>query len=162
MQQDNVKPPKNEEYFRRIYELFKKTENLEAAIQSPSFNNSEMRLIGEILMERKVGGRLISTRLADRLGITRSAISQMVNKMEARGVVKRVPDDHDRKIAYIELTPSAEKQYKAERKRLYGFVDRFVKEYGKKELEEFLRLSDKFFDVCSQLKDEEEEGKEEN
>lgn len=154
MRQENEKTRQNEEYFRRIYELFKKTENLEAAIQSPSFNNSEMRLIGEVLMERKAGGRLISTRLAERLGITRSAISQMVNKLEERGVVKRVPDDVDRKIAYIELTPSAEKQYKTERKRLYDFMGRFIEEFGQEELEEFLRLNNKFFETCSRLKEE--------
>ena len=98
------KMKKEESYLNEIFLMIQKAEKLTVTDKKTSFNNIEMRLIGEILSSAYVGRRLISTQLATRLGVTRSAISQIVNKLEERGVVKRVSDSVDRKIAYIELT----------------------------------------------------------
>lgn len=49
------------------------------------FNNTEMRLIGTIILNDECGKKLISTQIADNLGITRSAVSQIVNKLEKKG-----------------------------------------------------------------------------
>ncbi|MFQ7077253.1 MAG: MarR family transcriptional regulator [Christensenellaceae bacterium] len=48
-------------------------------------------LLGEVILAGYDGKRIISTQLVARLGVTRSAVSQMVNKLEARGIVRRVP-----------------------------------------------------------------------
>ena len=94
----------NEKYLNDVFVIMKQMNNLSVSDRSTRFSNTEMRLLGEIMAYRYVGQRLISTQLADLLGLTRSAISQIVNRLEAQGIVKRVADDVDRKIAYIEIT----------------------------------------------------------
>ena len=80
---------RNEEYLGRIFTMLKKMEGVALTKVKSHFNNSEMRLLGEVILAGYDGKRIISTQLATRLGVTRSAVSQMVNKLEARGVVKR-------------------------------------------------------------------------
>ena len=92
-----------ETYLGKIQNMTRTMQNVVFVRGKKSFNNSEMRMLEEIVAADKKGERLISTELADKVGVTRSAISQMVNRLSAKGLVKRVPDDVDKKIAYIEL-----------------------------------------------------------
>ena len=84
-----------------VFSLLKKREEIIISDKKTRFSNTELRLLFEILTAKYEGKRLISTQLAKRLGVTRSAISQIVNRLEEEGVVRRVADDVDRKIAYI-------------------------------------------------------------
>ena len=100
--------------------------SLAVSAKETHFSDTELRLIAEILSATYEGKRLISTQLADMLGITRSAVSQIVNNLEKRNVVKRVADDVDRKIAYIELTEEAMESYLADLKIYEPFIERVV------------------------------------
>lgn len=75
---------RNEEYLGKIFTMLKKMEGVVLTKARSYFNNSEMRLLGEVILAGYKGKRIISTQLASRLGVTRSAVSQMVNKLEAR------------------------------------------------------------------------------
>jgi DNA-binding MarR family transcriptional regulator len=125
--------------------------NMTISDQEMRFNNTEMRLIGQILAFRYVGKRLISTQLAQLLGITRSAVSQIVNRMEKVGVLRRVPDSVDRKIAYIELTEDALETYKEDLAVCKVFIGRTVEKYGK---EKFNRMVENFVEFFSMLNEE--------
>ena len=70
------------ELMQEIYNIAKRLGDTRIFNNAFSFNNSEMQLLREIVMEAGKGKKIISSRLAERLGITRSAISQMVNKLE--------------------------------------------------------------------------------
>lgn len=74
---------RNEEYLGKIFTMLKKKEGVALTKVKSHFNNSEMRLLGEVILAGYDGKRIISTQLAARLGVTRSAVSQMVNKLEA-------------------------------------------------------------------------------
>ena len=103
-----------EAYLGKIQAMTRKLQNVVFVKGKKSFNNSELRMLEEIVAADKKGERLISTQLADKVGVTRSAISQMVNRLSEKGLVQRVPDDVDRKIAYIELTGNAKELYNAQ------------------------------------------------
>ena len=124
------------------------------------FNQTEMQMIGEILANRERGKRIISSRLAEALGITRSAVSQMVNKLEKNNIVRRVPDKKDKKIAYIELSDFAHGVYKGIRKRYELFLDKVMEKLGEKRVHEFIACANEFLDACSasaaELPEEEE------
>ena len=122
--------------------VMKEINSLVIADKATRFNNTEMRLLSEIIAARYVGKRLISTQLAQLLGITRSAVSQIVNRLETQGVVKRVADDVDRKIAYIEITEETLKTYGDDLKVCVDFVDRGVQRFG----------VDRFEKMCVELK----------
>jgi DNA-binding MarR family transcriptional regulator len=131
-----------EKYLNDLFMVMKEINSLVIADKATRFNNTEMRLLSEIIAARYVGKRLISTQLAQLLGITRSAVSQIVNRLETQGVVKRVADDVDRKIAYIEITEETLKTYGDDLKVCVDFVDRVVQRFG----------VDRFEKMCVELK----------
>ncbi len=98
--------------------------------KSLTFKNTELRMISEILSAQYEGKRLISTKLADKLGITRSAVSQIVTKMESEGVLKRVPDAVDKKIAYIEISEGVLERYGEDIESYTKFLNEVVEEFG--------------------------------
>ena len=143
---------RNEAYLGKIFTMLKKMEGVALTKARSHFNNSEMRLLGEILLADYSGKRIISTHLATRLGITRSAVSQMVNKLESQGIVKRVPDDVDRKIAYIELSDKALAYYSEEKKSCCEFVGKIAENMGEEKLDQLMQLSDLFIETVENLK----------
>ena len=72
------------------------------------------------------------------MGITRSAVTQMVNKLEAERRVHRVPDDVDRKIAYIEVTEKAQEKYGTDLLLCAQFVDTIVRKFGENKFEKMI------------------------
>ena len=140
-----------DKYLNDIFTMMKFMDNMTISDQAMRFNSTEMRLIGQILEFRYVGKRLISTQLAHLLGITRSAVSQIVNRLEKEGVLCRVPDEVDRKIAYIELTEDALVAYKEDLTLSKAFIGRTVEKYGE---EKFNALVENFVDFFTILNEE--------
>lgn len=143
---------RNEKYLAKIYELLKKPERMELSAYKPRFNNSEMRLLGEIIKERNVGKKIISTTLAKRLGVTRSAVSQMVNKLESRGILTRTPDETDKKIAYVELSACAEQAYVKEHENSCAFMDKIIEKMGLEKLDTLIALNEELLTLVEDLK----------
>ena len=79
------KTKKYAQYLDVMIDLLRKRDRIEVAVKKTYFNSTELRLISEVLGAKKEGKRLISTQLADLLGVTRSAISQIVNQLEKEG-----------------------------------------------------------------------------
>jgi DNA-binding MarR family transcriptional regulator len=46
--------------------------------------------------------------IADRLGSERSNVTGIIDRLEARGLVERQPDDRDRRIKNVALTPAGQ------------------------------------------------------
>ena len=141
----------NEKYLNDVFVIMKQVNNMTIMDKSTTFSHTEMRLLGEIMAFRYVGQRLISTQLADLLGLTRSAISQIVNRLESQGIVKRVADDVDRKIAYIEITEDALQNYGEDLQICADFVGRVVKKFG---VEKFNAMCESFNEFCALLQEE--------
>ena len=136
----------NEKYLNGIFTMMKNIDNLSIADKSTRFNSTEMRMIGEIMASRYVGKRLISTQLAQLLGITRSAVSQIVNRLEEQRILKRVADEVDRKIAYIEITDETMDSYRADIKTCSDFVGKVVEKFGEEKFQQMKNLLEEFMD----------------
>lgn len=141
---------KDKEYLGKIFSILKKQESLVVVDKKAPFNNTELRLLGEILAERALGNRLISTQLARRLGVTRSAVSQIVNRLEKNGVLKRVAAETDKKIAYIELSEGVVETYGKELKQALAFVGSLVEEFGEEKFNTMYALYDEFVTLASE------------
>ena len=151
MQKNEGKEDK-EKYLYMVFSLLKKRENIILSDIETHFGNTELRLIFEILTAKYEGRRLISTQLAKLLGVTRSAISQIVNRLEKDGVVQRVADDVDRKIAYIELTEQTFQQYQADLEKCNNFINRVVGKFGEENFCQMVELFEGFVEVINQEK----------
>ena len=120
----------NGKYLTMLFSMFKNRGQSFNSMTKTHFNATEIRLMGEVLLAEYEGRRLISTRLAEILGITRSAVSQIVNNLEKEGVIRRVPDEVDRKIAYIEVTEEALEKYSNDLRLGAEFAGNVVKKFG--------------------------------
>ena len=141
----------NEIYLGKIFAMLKKMEKIAMSQKETELNNTELRLISEILLSGYEGKRLISTQLAQKLNVTRSAISQIVKNLESRKIVKRVPDDVDKKIAYIELTDSTMEVYLKSKQVGEEFIGALLRDFGKKNLDKLLELSEEFWETIDRL-----------
>ena len=147
-----TKSKKNEKYLHLLFSFLKKREKIALSVSTHRFSDTEIRLMSEILYAKYKGERLISTQIASLLGVTRSAISQMVNRLEERGIVKRVADDVDRKIAYIELTEEALSLYKTDIEKCMEFVGELVEKFGEERFEEMCALLSEFISLIEEEK----------
>ena len=141
-----------DKYLNDIFTMMKYMDNVTISDRETRFNSTEIRLIGQILAFRYVGKRLISTQLAQLLGVTRSAVSQIVNHLEGEGILRRVPDDVDRKIAYIEMTELAEARYEEVRRALYSFTGKCVDRFGEEKFDQVCALLDEFITIVEDEK----------
>lgn len=128
-----------------------KTETLLKTHDERTFNNTEMRLIGFVIYNDELGKKVISTQIARNLGITRSAVSQMVNRLSERGVVQRTPSEFDRKIAYIELSDASRAEYEEQKVKMEETLQKVSAIMGEADMSEFIRLLNKFIDCREQV-----------
>ncbi len=142
----------SEKYLKDIFVLIRKVETMAMSDKKTHFNGTELRLLGEIMAAKYIGKRMISTQLAKSLGVTRSAISQMVNRLEEQGIVKRVPDEVDRKIAYIELTDRELETYRKDLEVYVNFLDRVVKKFGGERFEKMIAMFNEFYALVHEEK----------
>ena len=144
----------NNEVMQEIYSICKKFEEMRLFSNKVPFNSSELQLLKQVVLARATGKRLISSEIARRLGITRSAVSPMVNKLEAKNVVRRVPDDVDRKIAYIELSGNSDEYYERLRRDTEIFLAKLIEKIGERDMTEFIRLGNVFIDALGEIKEQ--------
>lgn len=141
-----------DKYLNDIFTMMKYMDNVTISDKATRFNSTEIRLIGQILAFRYVGRRLISTQLAQLLGVTRSAVSQIVNRLEGEGILRRVPDEVDRKIAYIELTEEMMNIYGEDLAVCKAFVGRVVDKFGVEKFNMMVKYYVEFFTMLNEEK----------
>ena len=141
---------KGEEYLAMIFKMLRNRDALMVETKDARFNNTEIRLIREVILEKARGGRVISTELARRLGITRSAVSQMVNHLEERGVVVRVAAEDDRKIAYVEISEGVIETYSGEINECIRIVSELVEKFGEERFMQMYELYQEFTDMAKE------------
>lgn len=135
------------EYLVKIIGVMKAAEELDFFPAASKLSQTEFRLLREVILEQEKGGEIISSELARRLSITRSAVSQIVSKLEQRDIVKRVDSPVDKKIAYVHLSDSARAIFEEQCAQANVFIDTIVKTYGEDKLKKFLKMFDEFVNV---------------
>lgn len=56
--------------------------------------------------------KLSPAALAERTGVTRATMTGLVDTLERDGLVRRMPDQHDRRMMIVDLTPKGEQRLK--------------------------------------------------
>lgn len=110
-------------------------------------SKTESRLLREVALEQEKGNEIISSELAKRLGITRSAVSQLVTKLEEREIIVRASSPVDRKIAYIRLSEKSKQIVADQCARCADLLERVSEKFGKKRMNDFISSCGEFFDI---------------
>ncbi len=140
------------ESVRKIFSIYKQMEEVVKTEKNTPFNSTELQLLRELAFAEMEERKLISTQLATLLGVTRSSVSQMVNKLEKQGIVYRQADDVDRKIAYIQMTDEAKSLCMAELKKWTEGLAKVAETFGKGKLDKMLALMEEFVRTAATLK----------
>ena len=147
------------EYLVKSFEVLGSMENVDFFAGVNNLSRTEFRLLREVILESEKGKNIISSELARRLGITRSAVSQIVTKMEQRGIVKRVASPTDRKIAYICLSESTMAVFEEQCRHANETMQRIVDIYGEDKIRIFFEEYDALRKVVDQVMKEREQSK---
>lgn len=139
---------KREEYLSKVFTMLKQQNNMIISNKKTRFNNTELRMITELISAKMEGRRLISTQLAKLLGVTRSAVSQIVQRLEKEGVIIRLPDEIDKKIAYVELSETVVKNYREDIEKCVAFIGELVEEFGEEKFNELYALFGEFMTLA--------------
>lgn len=142
------------EYLIKLFQIIKDMENVSLFRERAKLSKTEFALLREIIMEGENGRKIISSELARRLGITRSAVSQLVTKMEKEGVVKRVASPTDRKIAYIQLSDESVAVFEEQCNEANDIMQRVVNKMGEDRIRELIATYDEFFAALTQVQKE--------
>ncbi len=88
--------------------------------------------------------------LSSRLHSTNPATSKMLNVLEEKGYIERVPDKKDRRVVYIRLSAGGERLIKEALHRMHLFADRTIKRLGEEDAKELIRILNKFYDAVNE------------
>lgn len=146
---------KNAGYLERIYAMMKDMGSPNwFSLGTQKLSRTEFRLLQEVVAEREKGQDIISSELARRLGVTRSAISQIVAKMEERDIIVRVPSPTDRKIAYVRLSEKSLSMFEECCRHANEVINRVVEKLGDEKMEALLQANAEFVAVLKDVRAE--------
>lgn len=141
-------------YIEKVLQTTRELESLDFFMGKAIFTKTEFRLLQEVVNERRAGRNIISSEIARRLGLTRSAISQIVTKLERMNVVRRIPSGTDRKAVYVCLSDRAAEMVDRECRRACRVMERVVEEYGEERMDRLISEYDALFAVYERVNKE--------
>ena len=141
-------------YLVKLIQVIKDMEELNLFSDAAQLTRTEFRLLQEIAIEREKGKEIISSELARRLGVTRSAVSQIVTKLEKEDIVKRTAAPDDKKIAYVCLSDRALGMLEEQTRYANAVLEQTAIEYGEEALETLLRSYDRFVEVIGRVREQ--------
>lgn len=92
------------------------------------------------------GPTSVKSLVAD-LGLPRSTMTAIVDRLQERGLVHRMPNPQDRRSVILEATPSAHDALHRYHEGMLGLVDHIKKMLADGEQDEFTRLFKKVADT---------------
>lgn len=152
MEEENVL---REEYYLWLLNAIKEANGYyESGEPDLRLNRTEMMLLNIVRFKTAAGEKVISTQIADYLNVTRSAVSQTVNKLEERGYIRRVSSERDRKIFYVCLSEREQIRFEAQAEQNRALLAQVEAEMGEREMRELNHLGSKFFKIMRDVRKE--------
>ncbi len=131
-------------YLLKLFQTIKDMEELNLFADAAKLSKTEFRMLQEIIMEGEKGKNIISSELARRIGITRSAVSQVVTKLEKQGIVTRKASPTDKKIAYVCLSEHSLAVFNEQCRQANEIMEGVEKELGAEKLQGLMTAYDEF------------------
>ena len=99
---------------------------------SYNFRRSFSRL--KLLRELR-SGPLTMSEIANMLGVSNAAVTGMADRLEARGLIKRVQATDDRRVVCLELTPQGDTLQRENHLRAVDWTQGVLSQFNQEELE---------------------------
>ena len=140
-----------------IVESFRNlTKNIVSFFESNLFEKdhiscSELSVLKVLYEREKENIKMNVTDLSISLKTSKSAVSQLVSKLEKKGYIKRKINLIDKKINYLLLTESAQVIFKNNQMKYKEMANKVVSQMGESDSKELSRLIVKLSDIISNL-----------
>lgn len=140
-----------------IVESFKNlTKNIVSFFESNLFKKdniscSELSILKALCESEKENKKMNVTELAVLLKMSKSAVSQLVSKLEKKGFVKRKINLFDKKINYISICDEARIGYEHNQEKYSEVVKQVAEEMGVEDSKELSRLLKKLSGIIYNL-----------
>ncbi|GGM75968.1 hypothetical protein GCM10007108_12390 [Thermogymnomonas acidicola] len=89
--------------------------------------------------------------LAEMLHVSQGWMTGLIDKLEERGLVRRVRGDEDRRVIKIAITDLGRQTFEKARETHMRFVEKSLKSFSKEELREFYRLIEKLSENIDEI-----------
>ena len=116
-----------------LRDAFRRFEEELAAAQAAPREQHGVRPVHDAVLAHLDRDGTRASVLADRARLSRQAITQLVDELEERGVVVRLPDPADGRAKIIQYTPEALKIFDASRRAIAALERRWASELGTRE-----------------------------
>ncbi len=98
--------------------------------------------------------RVRVSELSNHIHSSKPATSKMLNSLEEKGYIIRVPNVQDRREVYIELTAEGEKIVGEAFHKMYNFTEESLHRMGEENTKELILLMTKFYESMITVLDE--------
>lgn len=112
----------------------------------------EFMLLHVIEREQKKQG-IRMTELTKLLGSSKSAMSKSIRGLEEKGYVERRADEKDKRNVYICLSKKGSGVFRQSKIQMHQFMFRVIEVLGEKDMKEFIRLMNRFYDIVKEEKE---------
>lgn len=85
--------------------------------------------------------------LSAAMEISTARVATLLNSMERKGWVERLPDPQDRRKIRVRLTEAGEAVAAREKHRIHAYTEKVLAELGEADAREFLRILDRLIDI---------------
>jgi DNA-binding MarR family transcriptional regulator len=110
---------------------------LESAVADSGLSLSKLNVLDHLV---KAGGPLPLSRLAERLSCVKSNMTQLIDKLEADGLVRRVNDPEDRRSVLALITDEGRRRYESGSVALAEQEQQFFQELTTEEQDQFAQF----------------------
>lgn len=124
-----------------------------SVINDYSFNELQvLKEVARYVSQHPEGGIRMSE-LSDNLGVNKSSVSQLVNRLEDRGLLERTSMRDDRRVVRVHLTAQGTELFEREKHNMLEFFTYVVERMGEEDADEMLRLVKKYYQVVLEYND---------
>lgn len=103
----------------------------------------------QILQFIKQHEQVTSTQIAQTMGVGKSAITALVNRLVQKEFIERERNEADRRVVYLSLTDKGQQVVAATEKELYQFIEDKLAHFDVDDIEGFLHALEKLSDLMT-------------
>ena len=89
-------------------------------------------------------GRCTSSELADVFCIGKSSVTAIINRLSDKRLIERLPDEKDRRVTFLKLTPEGERIAETLTERIQELLSRYLQHFSEEEARAFIGTFEKF------------------
>ncbi|MFS8630722.1 MAG: MarR family transcriptional regulator [Bacillales bacterium] len=134
-----------EKYINLSFSVNKKGESIISAQIGRELTTDQHYVLRYINKVRKC----TTTELAEVFDVKKSAITAIINRMWAKGLIKRTRDKKDRRIVYLTLTEEGKEIYRKTEERIRQVVETLIRQFDLEEIQQFLATYEKLNKVLT-------------